>query len=93
MAVVLALLRVGADKDAQNTFGWTALHEASKEGHAAVVEALLMAGADNEIKNDPSPITELLNLTLDTSMLPLRRYWIGSNLVPSADDMRAMCGA
>jgi ankyrin repeat protein len=45
--VVKALLNHGADPDAQDGFGWTALMKAADAGHEAVVEALL--GADAKV--------------------------------------------
>ena len=47
---VAALISHGADVNARNEFGQTPLMYASKWGHAKVVEALLDAGADKELK-------------------------------------------
>jgi len=51
-AVVELLLAAGADVDAKNNYGWTALHYAAAYGHADVVELLLEAGADIKAKNN-----------------------------------------
>jgi len=52
-AVVELLLAAGADVDAKDEDGWTALHDAAWGGHAAVAELLLAAGADvNAQDND-----------------------------------------
>ena len=48
LAVVRLLLEAGADKDAADTDGDTALHIAAKEGHLEVVRLLLEAGADKD---------------------------------------------
>ncbi len=42
----LALIAAGADVNAQQRHGWTALHGAAEMGDREVVEALLAAGAD-----------------------------------------------
>ena len=44
--IVSALLKAGANVEAANKNGYTALHEASYHGHASSVSALLKAGAD-----------------------------------------------
>ena len=44
---VVQLLEQGADIDLQDNRGRTALHIAAERGHAAIVELLLDAGADN----------------------------------------------
>ena len=47
---VAALISHGADVNARDEWGKTPLMLASIEGHAKVVEALLDAGADKELK-------------------------------------------
>ena len=47
---VAALISHGADVNAREEYGRTPLMWASREGHAKVVEALLDAGADKELK-------------------------------------------
>ena len=42
----LALIAAGADVNAQQRHGWTALHGAAEMGDSEVIEALLAAGAD-----------------------------------------------
>ena len=42
----------GADVNAQDENGWTALHYAVRDDHLDVVDLLLAAGADRSIKND-----------------------------------------
>ena len=44
------LLEAGAEIEKANNNGWTPLMKASYWGHAKVVEALLDAGADKELK-------------------------------------------
>ncbi len=44
-ATVQALLDAGADVNAKDNEGWTALHEAEIGGHTEVVEILKNAGA------------------------------------------------
>ncbi|KAJ2162072.1 hypothetical protein GGF46_000947 [Coemansia sp. RSA 552] len=52
LRAVTAYARAGVDLNSQNKInGWTALHWASKRGTIAVVEFLIRAGADTEIKN------------------------------------------
>ena len=46
LAHVEALLTKGADIDAADEMGWTALHNAAWRGHDAVVKRLLLSGAD-----------------------------------------------
>ncbi|MFN2519821.1 MAG: ankyrin repeat domain-containing protein [Candidatus Limnocylindria bacterium] len=45
----LALIAAGADVNAQQRHGWTALHGAAEMGDREVVEALLAAGADASV--------------------------------------------
>jgi len=47
-----ALLRAGAQTEAADEFGGTALNHASLEGHQGVVEQLLRAGAQTEAANE-----------------------------------------
>jgi ankyrin repeat protein len=46
------LLEAGADPDARQQAGFTALHEAALNGNAALIEVLLGHGADPTIEND-----------------------------------------
>lgn len=50
--LVERLLDRGAAVDAQQAGGFTALHRAAGQGHAAVVERLLRAGADPSLESD-----------------------------------------
>jgi hypothetical protein len=43
-AVVQVLVKVGANIEAKDNYGWTSLHWASENGHAAVVQTLLQLG-------------------------------------------------
>eukprot|EP00757_Euglenozoa_sp_SAG-D1_P022366 gene22366-8885_t len=49
--VVKILLQAGADIEAKDQDGWTALLIACHNGHSDVVEMLLQAGADIEAKD------------------------------------------
>ena len=49
---VRRLLRAGADVNAQDDEGWTALIAAAQKGLAPVVELLLEEGADVDKKNN-----------------------------------------
>ncbi|KXZ43193.1 hypothetical protein GPECTOR_98g777 [Gonium pectorale] len=56
---VRALLRAGADKDAQDEGEWTPLHRAAENGHVEAVRALLQAGANKDARdstNQTSPL-------------------------------------
>ena len=50
MPMLLGELKVALD--VQDYSGETALHDAARFGHAAVVEALLAAGASKSLKNN-----------------------------------------
>ena len=50
-AIVEALIKAGADKDAKNNSGCTPLHWASRNGQPAVEDFLIKAGADKEAKD------------------------------------------
>ncbi|XP_045124086.1 caspase-9-like isoform X2 [Portunus trituberculatus] len=52
VAMVRALLDMGASVDFKNEDGWTALHIAAKHDAVAVAEALLDAGADIEARSN-----------------------------------------
>ena len=60
LAVVEALVRAGADKEAKDLNGCTPLIIASDNGRLTVVEALVRAGADKEAK-DKNGYTPLLS--------------------------------
>ena len=47
---VQALIDAGANVDAKDEYGWTALMEAAARGHTATVQALLEGGADVNAK-------------------------------------------
>jgi ankyrin repeat protein len=51
-AVVPLLIERGADVNARQQGGWTALHEAAHRGDLELTEALLAAGADPRLAND-----------------------------------------
>ena len=46
LEIIDALISAKCNVDALTNDGWTALHEASSNGHAAVVQKLLEAGAE-----------------------------------------------
>jgi hypothetical protein len=50
-AEVAALVRQGADPDASDRSGWTALHLAAEKGDAALARLLLDAGADPDLRS------------------------------------------
>jgi ankyrin repeat protein len=45
------LIEMKADLDIQDEDGWTALMYAAVEGHAALVSAIVKAGANKNVKN------------------------------------------
>jgi ankyrin repeat protein len=49
---VIDLLENGADVNAKNNDGYTALMTASREGHKEIVELLIKNGADVNVKNN-----------------------------------------
>ena len=50
-AVVQLLLGEGSLVEAQDRYGWTALHWAAREGQVTVVQLLLQMGADTEAED------------------------------------------
>mmetsp|Transcript_31344 Transcript_31344/g.49094 ORF Transcript_31344/g.49094 Transcript_31344/m.49094 type:complete len:219 (+) Transcript_31344:208-864(+) len=50
-AAVMALLLLGADINASDENGWTALHRAAGKGHSSVVSSLVDSGADITLKD------------------------------------------
>ncbi len=50
--LVKMLLREGADPDAQQTSGFTALHAAAQHNNAEMIQALLNSGADASLRAD-----------------------------------------
>jgi len=50
--LVELVLRAGADPNAKQQMGWTALHAAAAHDNVEMVEALLKAGADTTLRND-----------------------------------------
>jgi ankyrin repeat protein len=50
--VVALLLERGADPNARQQEGWTALHGAAHNGDAETVEALLLHGADPALRHE-----------------------------------------
>ena len=48
---LITLLDAGASADAQDDNGWTALHFAAQDRHAAIVESLLKRGANPNLLN------------------------------------------
>ena len=52
LEVVRLFLEAGADKDAADTFGWTALDYAARHGHLEVVRLLLESGADKDTADE-----------------------------------------
>ncbi|RVX43083.1 ankyrin repeat protein [Nonomuraea polychroma] len=57
--VASTLLTAGADVNGRETGGWTALHWAASNGHAATARVLIDAGADVDAANDDgdTPLT------------------------------------
>jgi len=50
--LVELVLQAGADPNAKQQMGWTALHAAAAHDNVEMVEALLKAGADTTLRND-----------------------------------------
>lgn len=46
------LVHAGADPNARDVYGWTALHLAAGRGNKRVAEALMQAGADPSLRDD-----------------------------------------
>ncbi len=67
--VVKALLAAGADREAQDKFGWRPLHWAAMKCRVDVVKVLLAAGADKEAQTSdgetPLHYAAFLNMFLD----------------------------
>ena len=58
-AEIRELIAAGADLDAQNAQGFTALHQAAAEGRAADIRALLVAGAELNARSRSGHLTAL----------------------------------
>ncbi|KAK3603757.1 hypothetical protein CHS0354_023371 [Potamilus streckersoni] len=56
---VTQMLAEGTDPNATDSFGYTALHYAARNGHYAVCELLLQRGANPDIKTKSGGITSL----------------------------------
>ncbi len=96
-STVLKLLEAGADIDAQDARGRTAMMAATHENKVATVEALIEAGADVDIQDDRKDnpflyagaegLLEILKLTIaagaDTKLT--NRYG-GTALIPAAEE-------
>jgi hypothetical protein len=58
---VESLLRQGRDANERDSFGWTALHTAARNGHVRVIEALLAGGADPDLPDTRNRWTPLMH--------------------------------
>ena len=83
-AVKAALAARPGEKDAKNRFGRTALMEAARKGHLAVVDALLAAGADRTVQNKMGQSAAEFALEQD-------HHFVYARLHP--DGARARCAA
>ncbi len=81
--VVHALLAEGADPNATTGDGMTALHWAAEQGHAAVAELLLSAGADVEAKTRVGSYTPL-HLASRSGSAPIARALLDAGADPHA---------
>lgn len=59
---VKALLEWGVDKDAVNKLGWSALHEAAYHSRLAVVQQLVVYGADVSLRTDRGSLARDLTI-------------------------------
>jgi ankyrin repeat protein len=87
---VAALIQRGAEANARNQFGQTALFVAAAKGHVDVVIALVDSGADVNIRNNDhaSPILCAINFShFNVACLLLRR----GRAVLSAEEVDSMC--
>ena len=64
LAVASALVEAGADIDAKDNFGWTAVHVASAVGRVDLVSFLVAAGANVDMLSiyDQSPLEDVCSL-------------------------------
>jgi hypothetical protein len=60
---VKVLLEWGVDKDASNTLGWTALHEAAYHSRAQIVQQLIVYGADPLAKTSKGSLAKELTMS------------------------------
>lgn len=50
--VILSLLNSGVDANATSSNGWNAIHYAAKSSLSSVIDPLIIAGADFDLKSE-----------------------------------------
>lgn len=88
--IIVALVRAGADVDARNSAGKTALHYAARNGHTKSVCVLIKLGADINLHETDTGLSPLHLAAIDEELIA-SVYWRRS--APNAECINALIAA